>query len=158
MPPPPTPDPWPRLWPAGLPRHRACRAACRGEGKRELVQGGQPGRPSRQCPLHQPPRKVPAEQRDTKLPQLPPLVHEAWLRVTQQVVDFTSPPLLLLCHHAGGPRPAEPPATPVYSWGRGRRGGGLLRPQSGPRACPPRLRQAQLPSPLPLWTLLFLEK
>ena len=36
MPPPPTPDPWPRLWPAGLPRHRACRAACRGEGKREL--------------------------------------------------------------------------------------------------------------------------
>ncbi|XP_042089454.1 43 kDa receptor-associated protein of the synapse isoform X6 [Ovis aries] len=37
-------------------------------------------------------------------------------------------------------------------------GGRLLRPRSRPRACPPQFCQPQLPSPLPLWTLLFLEK
>lgn len=38
---------------------------------------------SKQSPLTP---KVPAEQRDKKLPQLPPLFHEAWLRVTPPTV------------------------------------------------------------------------
>ena len=99
--------------------------------------GGQAGRAD--TALCTNPPKVPAEQRDTKLPQLPPLVHEAWLRVTQQVVDFTSPPLLLLCHHAGGPRPAEPPTMPVYSWGRGwgEPPAASVRAQGLPTAAPP---------------------
>lgn len=52
------------------------------------------------------PPKVPAEQRDTELPQLPPLVHEAWLCVTPSaVLGFGLASLLLLHRHPGDPCP-----------------------------------------------------
>lgn len=53
---------------------------CRGRGRREgQAQDGRTGPLSGQGPLLP---KVPAEQRDAELPQLPPLIHEAWLCVT----------------------------------------------------------------------------
>lgn len=58
------------------------------------VSGQSPSRP-----------QVPAEQWDTQLPQLPPLIHEAWLCVspTSSLGLLPHFPMLLLHHRAGVP-------------------------------------------------------
>ncbi|XP_075858013.1 43 kDa receptor-associated protein of the synapse isoform X1 [Microcebus murinus] len=57
---------------------------------------------------HLPPQ-VPAEQRDPELPQLPPLVHETWLRVTPSSSRRLLPCLPAPLHHV--------PEAPVHSRG-----------------------------------------
>lgn len=104
---------------------------------------------SKQSPL---PPKLPAEQWDKKLPQLPPLFHEAWLRVTPSTVlgarlTSTAPfppsrwrPLtshildacLFLVQLPG------PPQASTGVWG-----------------CPLLLLKAQLPSPASLYFALY---
>ncbi|XP_053416773.1 43 kDa receptor-associated protein of the synapse isoform X4 [Nycticebus coucang] len=84
--------------------------------------------------------KVPAEQWDPELPQLPPLFHETWLCVTPSSSLGLPPRFLLLCH---GNHMRE---ASVHSWGSSQH---LSLPTAAPWG-PAALQ--------PLCTLLFIEK
>lgn len=110
-------------------------------GERAQAQDGSLGSVNGQSPL---PPKVLAQQRDTELPQLPPLIHEARLCVSPTSRRGLLPhvPLLPVHHHAAPP----PPIGPVYSWGSCQ---GLLQPvraQGLPTVAPP--GSAALPASL----------
>uniref|UniRef100_A0A8D0Z3L4 43 kDa receptor-associated protein of the synapse n=1 Tax=Sus scrofa TaxID=9823 RepID=A0A8D0Z3L4_PIG len=121
-----------RLCPGGLPRQRAraelgrwqepgavdTSCICSGEERGESpAQDGRTGPVSGQSPLLP---KVPAEQWDAELPQLPPLIHEAWLCVTLPGLHLASPAPLPSPWSAPPPPPPARLAVllmPVYSWG-----------------------------------------
>lgn len=85
-------------------------APARGRGgERAQAQDGSLSSVNGQSPL---PPKVLAQQRDTELPQLPPLIHEARLCVSPTSRRGLLPhvPLLPVHHHAAPPPPPPPSA------------------------------------------------